>query len=321
MNELAERLDKINFLSDKLDGVLIFSSDPNFFYLTNCNLESSAFFYDFKEPKIFTNKMELGKAKLSWIKNIELIKGSSFFKKFKGRICINFNKVSIAAKKQMKFKVIDISKHFEQVRMIKTDYEIKQIRKACAITKEIFGKAEKQISKKITEKELKSLIEYEISKKAELAFPSIVASGSGTAIPHYESQNKKLGKPLLIDIGIKFNGYCSDVTRTYGSIYEKKLMKIIEEIENRLKPGISANSLDVLARKLLGKDRKYFLHGLGHGLGIEVHERPWFGKKFNDILKIGMVVAIELGLYKQTGCRIENDYLITDNGFEKLTDF
>jgi len=321
MNELTKRLEKIDFLRKKLDSILIFSNDPNFFYLTNCNLESSVFFYDFKESIIFTNEMESGRAKLSWVKNIKMIKDTSFLKKFKGHIGINFTKTSIAAKKQMKFFAVDISKNLEQARMIKTNYEIKQIRKACEITKEIFKKTEKMQNRKTTEKELKALIEYEISRKADIAFPAIVASGAGTAIPHYQPQNKKIIKPLLLDIGVKYNGYCSDVTRTYNSPYESKIKKIISEIENKLKPGISANSLDVLVRKLMGKDKKYFLHGIGHGLGIEVHERPWFGKKVSNVLKAGMVIAIEPGLYKQTGCRIENDYLITDDGFEKLTDF
>jgi len=315
--ELTKRLEKIDFLRKKLDSILIFSNDTNFFYFTNCSLESSAFFYDFNKPIIFTNEMEARRAKLSWVKNIEVIKDSKKLFSHKGHIGINFTKTSIAAKKQMKFKAIDISKHLEEARMIKTGYEIKQLRKACAITKNIFEKTEK----KGNEKELKALIEYEISRKADIAFPAIVASGAGTAIPHYQPQNKKIIKPLLLDIGVKYNGYCSDVTRTYNSPYESKIKKIISEIENKLKPGISANSLDVLVRKLMGKDKKYFLHGIGHGLGIEVHERPWFGKKVSNVLKAGMVIAIEPGLYKQTGCRIENDYLITDDGFEKLTDF
>jgi Xaa-Pro dipeptidase len=153
------------------------------------------------------------------------------------------------------------------------------------------------------------------------AFPTIVASGKNIRVPHHEPTIKKAKAPLLIDFGAKYNGYCSDITRTFGSRFENTILKVFDEVEKNLCPGAKASDIDAISRKTMGRYEKFFITGLGHGIGLDVHEKPWVSKNSTDILKEGMVFTIEPGIYVNNGIRIENDYLITKNSFKKITDF
>ena len=136
----------------------------------------------------------------------------------------------------------------------------------------------------------------------------------------------------VIDFGVKYNGYCSDMTRTVfiGKPTKKDrelydlLLQAQEECVAMVKSGIVAKDIDSHARKVLGKYSKYFIHGLGHQLGIEIHENSKRGinKRGNFKLKEGMVITIEPGIYlpRRGGVRIEDDVLINESGLESLTD-
>ena len=162
------------------------------------------------------------------------------------------------------------------------------------------------------------------------AFDSIVVSGKKTSFPHALPTKDKIEDILLIDIGAVYEGYCSDITRTfllkddeemrkiYNLVYEAK--KVAEE---HLKEGISAKQIDNIVREFFGDYKDLFIHSLGHGVGLEVHEEPRLSIKLKDdeniVLKEGMVVTIEPGLYLKNkfGVRIEDLYLVKKNGFEK----
>jgi Xaa-Pro aminopeptidase len=265
--------------------------------------------------------MEYERAKKSWIRDIKIEKMKDFIKKRKTqKIGIDMNNLNAASFMKIKkmFRCVDVSKEIEAARSIKTGHEVKNIKKACSLTKNIFKKIN---TKNKTETELKNFINFEIGKVGEQAFPTIVSSGKNIKIPHHTPENTKIKKPFLIDMGVRYNGYCSDITRTFGSEYENELEKIIICVEEMLLPGTETKKLDAFVRKQMGKNSKHFITSLGHGLGIEVHEKPWISVNSTDILKPGMVLTIEPGIYVKNGIRIENDYLITKKGFEKLTNF
>ena len=229
-----------------------------------------------------------------------------------------------------------ISDKIKELRMIKDKEEIELIKKAAEISDKAINWVLNNLDdvKNLDEYELAAEIEYIMKKHGSIkpAFDSIVVSGKKTSFPHALPTKDKIEDILLIDIGAVYDGYCSDITRTfllkddeemkkiYNLVYEAK--KVAEEY---LKEGISARQLDSIVREFLGDYKELFIHSLGHGVGLEVHEEPRLSNKLKDnediILKEGMVITIEPGLYLKNkfGVRIEDLYLIKKNVFEKLS--
>lgn len=165
------------------------------------------------------------------------------------------------------------------------------------------------------------------------SFPAIVASGKNSAVPHYETSDKSIewNSPLLIDMGLKYKGYCSDFTRTIflGEVNPKliDIYKVVEEANLEateiVKDGIPVKEIDLKAREIISKYGygEYFLHSTGHGIGIEIHEFPRISHKSNNILIENMVFTIEPGIYIQGlgGVRLENVVVCRKNRGEILT--
>jgi len=320
MIELRKRLKKINYLKDSVDGILLFGNDPNFFYFTNSS--NGIFFYDFLKPLIMISKID--ERKRNYIKKMET-EEKEFLNNLPSDGVIGINEKNLSVfmfrKIRRRLRTKNISKNLEEIRSIKTSYEIQCIRRACLITKKIFSEIEDKIFK-TTENKLKNLIVSLISEYGvESAFSPIVASSSNVVNPHHIPTKKRIKEPVLIDFGVRYNGYCSDVTRTIGSDLENKIKNIMEELYPKIKPGIKAGSLEMFFRKKLGRDERFFVHSLGHGLGIEVHEKPFISKNSKDVLRENMVFTIEPAIYKKNGLRIENDFLLTKNSLKNLTDF
>lgn len=319
MTEVLERLDKISHLSKKIDGMLLFPGDSNFFYFTNSSAEAF-YFYDFNSGIIFTSSMEYSRAKRSWADDVvQIEKTADILSRLKGSIGLNMSNVTMKSFEKLKgnAKFVDISADLQDARAVKTNYEAALVRKACKMT----GKILETTSRKGTESGIKAQIEYSMARMGvEPAFKTIVAAGKNIETPHHIPTEKKVSSHCLIDLGIRYKGYCSDVTRTTGSKYEKLLDKIISEITN-IKPGEPARNLDIKARKMMGSHSKSFITSLGHGIGIDVHEKPYISEHSSDILSEGMIFTIEPGIYKSGGLRIENDYIITKDGCINLTDF
>jgi Xaa-Pro dipeptidase len=316
MNEIRKRLKKINYLKDRMDGILLFSSDPNFFYFTKSI--SGILFYDFSKPVIMQSRID---EKPKGFRSI-VIRNKEFIEKLpKGTIGIDEKKLPVAIFRMIRkrARTRDITKELENIRSIKTSYEVNCIQKACKISKDIFFEID---SKGLSELRLKQkLLSAIYDHGVEPSFDPIVASGSNTRNPHHVPTKKKIKKPLLIDFGVKYKGYCSDVTRTIGHGKERQLKEVLETVYPIIKPGVKAADIDLFVRKKLGRDKKFFLHSLGHGIGIEIHEKPSLSKDSKDILKENMVFTIEPGIYKRDGIRIENDFLLKKNSLKNLTDF
>lgn len=231
-------------------------------------------------------------------------------------------------------KTVDVSDRISSLRDIKTQEEIDCIVKAQKVTEIAFDEALKFIKKGISEIELSAYIEYIMHKNGcETAFDSIVAFGKHTANPHAHKSRSTVadGDFVTMDIGAKYNGYCSDMTRTvgYGQIGTKQA-EIYNEVFNAqnlalksLRAGMSGKDGDKIARDYFaqrGLD-KYFIHSLGHGVGIDIHEGTGLTPREQAVLKENMVVTVEPGLYidGEFGVRIEDMALIKESSVIDLT--
>jgi Xaa-Pro aminopeptidase len=323
MKEVSIRNKKVQELKKKADKLLFYSGEtpsPNFTYFTNSDV-AGFLVHDFNKPKLITNKMEYTRAKKSWSSVEEGM--DNVASKLKGkRIGIDLKHFPASLLSAFrKSKIIDISHDMENIRATKTKYEIKQIQKACSLSKNVWKYTEKQVSTSLTEKELKAIMEKKmLSLGVERSFRTIVASGTNSKYPHHISSDTRIKLPVVIDFGVLVNGYCSDVTRTVGSEYEKKLEDILEELYEYMEVGMKARDADSFVRKKLGSDSKFFIHSLGHGIGLEVHESPVLGQKSNHSIETNMMFTIEPGIYRKRGIRIENDFLMID-GLKNLTKF
>jgi Xaa-Pro aminopeptidase len=234
-------------------------------------------------------------------------------------------------RKNLKPKFKDVSRIMSHLREIKTKKEIENIRKACRITDNIFSGIIKNFKRFRTESDIAAYIEFEAKKRGcDMAFKPIVASGGNSAMPHYEPSNIKLKKGFCVmDFGVKYKNYCSDMTRTIfvGKPAKKdiEIYSFMKDVQEQLlaevKVGKRCKTLYESATKKLGKFSKNFTHGLGHGFGIEIHESPNLSENIKQKLKPGMVFTIEPGIYfpKKLGIRIEDDVLVTKNKVEVLT--
>lgn len=222
----------------------------------------------------------------------------------------------------------------EKQRMIKDEYEIECIKKACSITDDCFTYLKTYIKKDMTEKEIAREIEnYFLSHGADgLAFETIVASGPNSSMPHAVPTERKIksGDIITIDFGCKYKGYCSDMTRTIFIDCVQDYIKPIYELvlKNQkltLKEYYDGANIRVLS-KMVENDFKLnnfdLVHALGHGVGLDIHEIPVLSSRKGDFfLRENMVITNEPGIYLSSkfGVRIEDTVLITKNGPEVLT--
>jgi len=251
------------------------------------------------------------------------------------------------------------------MRLFKSKEEIRLIKKAIKITKKAHHKVMriKRVNKR--EYQIQAVLEYIFKKNGAYsdAYTSIVAGGNNANTLHYIKNNKKLKKDdlILIDAGCEYKYYASDITRTIPvngkfNKHQKKVYKIVLNIQKKIikkiRPGIKRSKLQKIAIKELTKGlielkilngnvkelikkesyKKYYPHGVGHWLGLDVHDAsPYFNKANKEIrLKEGMVLTIEPGLYIDSknrinkkyagiGIRIEDNILVTKNGYKNLS--
>jgi len=224
-----------------------------------------------------------------------------------------------------------VSKRLMEMRSIKTEREVEFIKRASKISRRALEYGIDCLSREgITEVELAGEIEGMMRKMGSIkpAFDSIVVSGRKTALPHGIPSEDVIKNIVLIDIGAVYRGYCSDITRTIllkGDRRYREIYQLVDsvkgEVEDHLREGVSVRELDNLARELMGEYSRYFIHSLGHGVGVSVHEEPSISSKVEEsiTLKKNMVITVEPGIYLEDfGVRIEDLYLIKRDGFKRL---
>lgn len=228
-----------------------------------------------------------------------------------------------------------------KLRAIKSSYEIENIRKATNITADGLISAMKAAKPGIWEYELQAAVEFEFTRQGALqkGFPSIIGSGLNSLEPHYRSNSCQAqnGDLVVMDVGAKYMGYSSDITRTIPvsgrfTKAQKEVYSMVLQVQKMaitmIKPGVSIVEIEkfaVEAFKKLGY-QDYFIHGLSHSVGLDVHDIST-----EKILKSGMIITIEPGLYfrpsdkrapekyKGIGIRVEDIILVTENGYEILS--
>ncbi|MFH1400094.1 MAG: Xaa-Pro peptidase family protein [Nanoarchaeota archaeon] len=223
-------------------------------------------------------------------------------------------------------RVVDIDKIMWGMRMIKTPIEQRLMRKVCRLTDRLFSEIVAQRGFR-RESDIVLFIRHRaIDWHCELSFESIVATHRHAAVPHYEGDGPLRGGFLLMDFGLRLNGYCSDMTRTvhlgrpsaeHRAVYER-LRVIQQDAIDMVRPRVVPADIDRAVRGAMGADAKFFIHGLGHGLGVDAHEPPGIGGRSGEPLRKGMIITIEPGRYRGFGIRIEDDVLV-DSPREVLT--
>ena len=232
---------------------------------------------------------------------------------------------------------IRLDDQLNKMRVIKDENELINLRKAAQFADKAIEVGCSVIAEGKTELEVLMAIEFEMKKLGiqKMSFDTMVLSGPKTASPHGIPGDRKIqkGDLVLFDLGVVYNGYCSDITRTVAfgepseeqrNIYET--VRLAEQTAvDLVRPGIKAMELDKAARDVITNAGygQYFTHRLGHGLGISVHEYPSITGTNEFVLEEGMVFTIEPGIYhpEVTGVRIEDDVVVTANGVEVLTKF
>lgn len=223
----------------------------------------------------------------------------------------------------------------EDMRLFKEEDELAVIREAVRIADETIQFALGQLRPGRTELEIAALIESKIRELGGqgTSFDTIVASGTRSALPHGVASTKTMetGELVTLDMGARFNGYCSDITRTVclgkSSPEQKEIYALTYRAQvaaaAALKPGLGCKEADKVARDIITEagHGKEFGHGLGHGVGMDIHEQPRLSKLGKGKLAAGMVVTAEPGVYiaEWGGVRIEDMTVITDDGAEILT--
>jgi len=264
-----------------------------------------------------------------------------------GRLGIEADHLSLTQVEELKensgVDIVPLSGVVEKLRIVKDDEEIAALERAIRLKEEVFTELVGLIRGDVTEADLAAEFEYRLRKKgAQVAsFAPIVAFGKNSSKPHatFTSQTLVPTMPLTFDLGVELDGYCSDMTRTvfYGGVAQgwREIYTLVREAKEAAaaaaRAGVRCADVDRVARDIIcqggydsykadGEERKYFGHGLGHGVGVEVHEAPRLNNQSEETLEVGNIVTIEPGIYlpDQGGIRIEDMYVVRGDGLVNL---
>jgi Xaa-Pro aminopeptidase len=322
---------------------MVVTSDANIRWLIGGPEISAVFVIPAKgEPMVITSDFE----RLRLPKNFKPLmakrKWWRAIAKITGRSRIGFEDAALSvrgferARKFIKGKLIPASAVLTKLREVKSKDELAKIKKALSITEAGMEAGRRAIRPGITERQLAAVTESAMRRAGAdwYAFDSIIASGPRTASPHQGIADRKIGLKdmIIIDIGAMVDGWCSDMTRTFclkpgqkeKKIYET-VLKMREAALKKIYVGQKASVVDGSARAVARKLglEKAFTHGLGHGVGAEIHENPSVSQRSKDRFRKGNVFTIEPGLYFEGwgGVRIEDMFLLTRKGPVLLTKF
>src|ERR1041384_949870 len=335
-----------------LDGVLL-THPPDLAYLTNFTGDDSVGLITEKDFYLVTDFRYREQAELEagWLKIVmrdgkmadaivQAVKDAKTKRMVLEANFTTFGQVdglNIALKEaKVSGELVPLENVMVSIRKVKDDNEIDLVRKSVGIAEEAFEAIKGEIKVGLSENHLAGLLVLELRSRGATnsSFPVIVAAGSNSSLPHYHPAETlaQRDQPLLIDWGALYRGYCSDLTRTLMigrvSAKMKQIYKVVLEAQlaaiEFLRPGVTTKQADRVARDVIEKAGlgDEFGHGLGHGMGGEIHELPTMRKTGGEEeLRPGMIVTVEPGIYipGEGGVRIEDDVLITHSGCEVLS--
>jgi len=336
---------------ENLDALIV-SSPANISYLTEFSSSDAYLLISKKEIIYFTDSRytEEVKPKLKSVASLKRINGSVFELIAKTSLDLGLNRIGFEErhmpfaeykkiKECFKAKAYLIPTHnlIETLRQVKGTCEVGKVREAIKITalalEFIKGFIKPGLKELEVAAELERFIRYHGAIGA--AFDIIVASGPNSAFPHHRPGQRKIqnDEPVLIDAGVDYFGYKSDLTRVYfldkiNSLTRRVygiVLKAQEKAIRGIKPGVEIAEVDGLARNYIADNgyAKYFGHSLGHGIGLETHEAPSISAKNDGILVPGMIFTVEPAVYLpgKFGVRLEDMILVTKKGCEVLSGF
>jgi Xaa-Pro aminopeptidase len=347
-SDLANRRDNltVRLRELKADAFLILAL-PNVHYLGGFTGSNGALLLTGDRSLLFTDPRYQTQASQESDCDVKIAKGpliaevASWIKRLRLKaVAFEQNRISFDEYQQVHaalpaVRLKPVSGAVERLRMVKSETEIGTIRASVHLNSAALEQALRQFKPDMSELDLAAEIDYRmrILGADGTAFDTIVASGSRTALPHAHPTGHSIrgNQLLLVDMGARVAGYCSDMTRTHAvgklnpktrRMYRAVLESQLAAIE-ALKPGATCASVDRAARQVLrgyGMD-KLFIHSTGHGLGLEIHEVPRVGRKDGTRLERGMAITIEPGVYLEGvgGIRIEDTVIVTETGCEILT--
>jgi len=233
-------------------------------------------------------------------------------------------------------EMIDVSSAFHRARMIKSPDEIEKVRKACTIVSEVADSFPRFLRENVTELDLAAEIDYQMRKKGahSAAFQTIVAFAENSSKPHYSGTDVPLknGDVVLIDFGAEYRGYVSDISRTYlTGKPDKDLIKLYTTVRRAqeialglISDGVSVESVEKEVKSYIDSFERYrgrFIHGLGHSIGLEVHDNSYPSSDFDKLFASNMVLTVEPGIYLPGlyGVRIEDDIVVEERSCCLLT--
>jgi Xaa-Pro dipeptidase len=337
-----------------LDAIVIVNgsrADPNFFYISGYMSGlfegNTLFLFPDGRVEVLTNPLEEEAARKRKGYTIHVERSfdpserrrivSSILKGRK-RVGVNFQGVSHGDFQGLgailgKRELVDVSKALSQTRMVKDPEELEAISKAAKIIS--MDGVPGLVKPGMTERALKAEIDYLTVKEgaASPSFESIVAFGENSALPHYSAGERRLrrGDNILVDIGARYRLYCSDITRTFffglASTTQREAYAKVLEAQTRaiagIKEGVTGRAVHQIAARVIdeSKFKGRFTHGLGHSIGLEVHDGPGLSLQNSEKLKQNMVMTVEPGIYipGEGGVRIEDDVSVTKHGCAALT--
>ena len=345
MNKIEEL---IKDMPDEIDAVIV-KNGFNRFYFTNFSSTAGVLVIT-KKSAYFLLDFRYFEMAQKVVKGVKIICFSDVFEEinkiFKKEnvknVAVETKSVSISEFEEYKTKLNEynftknswLDEEISSLRSVKTEEEVEKIRRSQEVVDAAFSHILNFISAGKTEKQVAREIENFILDNAQAtSFSTIVVSGKNSSLPHGVPTEKILedGDFVTMDFGAILDGYCSDMTRTVvvkkPSNFQRELYKIVldgqELALKTIKEGLICNEVDAMVRRFFKKfdyDEE-FGHGLGHGVGIEIHENPRLNKICKTKLKKNMVVTVEPGIYinSKMGLRIEDMVVVKENGILNLT--
>jgi Xaa-Pro aminopeptidase len=337
-------------ISEHRLNVLIVIHLPNVHYMCGFTGSAGVLLVSARDKVLFTDgryteqaRRETKGAKVKIVKQSPLLAAAEWLGNRKNlrRVGIEAGHVTVADRTTLSkvlgrgFSLLSAPPLVEPMRMIKDSDEVTRIRSACQLGVELFATIRANLVPGIPESQVAGELELAARKfgAEQMSFPTIIAAGARSALPHGRASSAPIPARgfVVCDFGVILAGYCSDMTRTvhmgsptpdaraaYEGVREAQQAAL-----DAVKPGVTAGEVDHAARKLLYNRKlgKYFTHSTGHGVGLEIHEAPRVAAAQKEVLRPGMVITIEPGIYipGKWGVRIEDTVVVTETGCEILT--
>jgi Xaa-Pro aminopeptidase len=327
-------------LRASLEEPLLVTNPTNVFYLVGFKSSNSALLVGQDRLQLFSDFRYANAARE--VEGVEFVETkralvADLSRRLSGRIGFESAFVTYAGYETLRNGGLDLVPRpgvVEGLRAAKDEQELDALRRACAITDRVYERLADEQFVGRTERDLAWTVEQLFHDEGSSAgFETIVASGPNAAKPHGRATDRKIGRgeTVVIDAGCMVDGYCSDYTRTFatGPLSDELTEAYAVCVEAQaaaldgIRSGLSGIEADGIARAVVDGTRfkGTFGHGLGHGLGIEVHEAPRMSQESSDTLAPGNVVTVEPGIYLEGvgGIRIEDDVVVRNGGIENLT--